>query len=102
MVTTLLLAPPYTNRKSHRGKGPNVKTPAIPRYCGDNQKVIALHLSPAIYTPVGGGAVDTNDWCIIFGIEDQKGLRRPCRTEAKGPLAFGKRYDQIGATEFSN
>ena len=25
--------------------------------------VIALHLSPAV--PVGGGAVDANDWCII-------------------------------------
>ena len=27
------------------------------------QKVIALHISPAI--PVGGGAGVTNDWCII-------------------------------------
>ena len=52
------LSPTLHNRKSHRGKGPNVKPPAIPRHCGDNQKVMALHLSPAI--PV----VDTNDWCI--------------------------------------
>ena len=30
------------------GKCPNVITPALPRHCVDNQKVIALHLSPAI------------------------------------------------------
>ena len=47
------LSPTLHNRKSHRGKGPNVKTPSIPRYCWDIQKVIALQLSPAI--PVGGG-----------------------------------------------
>ena len=28
-------------------------SPAIPRHCGDNPKVIALHLNPAI--PIGGG-----------------------------------------------
>ena len=54
------LSPILHNRKSHRGKGPNVKPLAIPRYCGDNQKVIALHLSSAI---VGGGTVDSKDWC---------------------------------------
>ena len=42
------LNPTLHNRKFHRGKVPNVKAPAIPRHCGDNQKVIALHLSPAI------------------------------------------------------
>ena len=61
------LSPTLQNRKSHRGKGPNVKPPAIPGHCRDNKKVIALHLSPAI--PVGGGgggghAMDTNFWCL--------------------------------------
>ena len=37
------LSPALHYRKSHRGKCPNVKTPAVPRYCGDNQKVLALH-----------------------------------------------------------
>ena len=59
------LSPTLHNRKFHRGKVPNVKAPAIPRHCGDNQKVITLHLSLAIprLSPYGGG-VDTNDWCI--------------------------------------
>ena len=39
------------NRKFHQGKGPNVK----PRHCGNNQKVIAVHLSPAIPMGVVGG-----------------------------------------------
>ena len=42
------LSPTLHNRKFHRGKVLNVKAPAIPWHCGDNQKVIALHLSPAI------------------------------------------------------
>ena len=55
------LSPTLHNRKFHRGKVPNVKAPAIPRHCGDNQKVIALHLSPAI--PVGGGGM----WIQVTG-----------------------------------
>ena len=35
------LSPALNYRKSHRGKCPNVKTPAVPRYCGDNRKVLA-------------------------------------------------------------
>ena len=45
------LSPTLHKRKSHRGKGPNVKPLAIFWHCGDNQKVekkIALHLSPAL------------------------------------------------------
>ena len=42
------LSPTVHNRKSHWGKGPNVKPLAILWHCRDNQKVIALHLSPAI------------------------------------------------------
>ena len=64
MVTTLtlLLTPPYTT-----GKCPNVITPALTRHCTDNQKVLALHHSPAI-SPLSlkvGVGVDANDWCII-------------------------------------
>ena len=57
MVTALLLARPYTTENLTGGKGPNVKPPVLPRHSGDNQKVIALHLSPAIprLFPVGGG-----------------------------------------------
>ena len=45
----------------------NITSPALTRYCGGTQKVIAPHISPAI--PVGGGgggagAAVTNDWCI--------------------------------------
>ena len=63
------ICPALHNRKSHRGKCPNVITPALPRHCGDYKKVFALHLSPAIPVGVclcggGGGGVDTNDWCI--------------------------------------
>ena len=29
-------SPTLHNRKSHLGKGPNVKPPVIPRYCRDN------------------------------------------------------------------
>ena len=42
------LSPALHYRKFHRGKCPNVKTPAVPRYCGDNQKVLALHHSPPL------------------------------------------------------
>ena len=59
------------NRKSQQGKCLNVTTPSLPRHCSDNQKVIALHLTPAIprLSPlVGGGGggliMDTNDLCI--------------------------------------
>ena len=33
-------------------------------YSGDNEKVIALHLSPAL--PVDGVSVDTNDWIMYI------------------------------------
>ena len=62
IVTTLLLAPPYTIEKLTGGRRPNVITPALPQQCGDNQKVLALHHSPAI--PRRWGALDTNDLCI--------------------------------------
>ena len=42
------LSPALHNRKSHLVKFLNVITPALPRLCADNQKVIILHLSPAI------------------------------------------------------
>ena len=58
------LSPTLHNRKSHQGKVPNVKPLVISRHCGDNKKVIALHLSMAIPVGGGGGAMDTNDWCI--------------------------------------
>ena len=47
------LSPALLNRKSNRDKGPNVKPSVLPWRCGDNQREIALHLSPAI--PVGVG-----------------------------------------------
>ena len=47
MVTSQLLALSYTTEKSHRGKCPNVIIHTA-RHCGDNQKVLALHHSPAI------------------------------------------------------
>ena len=61
------LCPTLHNRKSQRGKRPNVITPTLPRHCGNNQKVIVWHLTPA--TPrlsPSVGAVDTNDRCIIL------------------------------------
>ena len=42
------LCPTLHNRKSQQGKCPNVITPTLPRHCGDNQKVIVQHLTPAI------------------------------------------------------
>ena len=48
MVTTLLLASPYTTANLTGGRFPNVITPALPRHCEDNQKVLALHHSLAI------------------------------------------------------
>ena len=63
MVTTLLFnSPTLHNRKSHRGKGPNVKPPAIPRHCRDNQ------LPRNLAIPVVGGGVDRNDRCIRNGL----------------------------------
>ena len=62
MVTTFLLALPYTTENF---TGVTVSM-LYPRHCGDNQKVIALHLSPAI---PGREAVDTNDWCIMLSIK---------------------------------
>ena len=47
------LSPALHYRKSHQGKCPNVLTPALPWYCGDNQKVLALHYSTAI-PPLSG------------------------------------------------
>ena len=41
MVTTLLLDPPYTTENLTDVRALNVKHPAIPRHCGDNQIVIA-------------------------------------------------------------
>ena len=40
-----------------------LKPPYFPSTAGTIKKVIALHLGPAI--PIGGGAVNTNDWCIM-------------------------------------
>ena len=48
------LCPTLHNRKSQQDKCPNVITPTLPRHCGDNQKVIVQHLTPAI--PVDGGS----------------------------------------------
>ena len=50
----------------------NIKSPALTRYCGGTQKVIAPHISPAILVGGGGGGAGvTNDWCInailVFG-----------------------------------
>ena len=40
------LCPAHYNRKSQRGtcKCPDIITPALPRHCGDYQKVFAQHL----------------------------------------------------------
>ena len=51
MVATLLLAPPNKTVNLTRVRVPMFN----PQHCGDNQKVIAVHLSPAM--PVGLGAV---------------------------------------------
>ena len=60
MVTTLLLAPPYTTKNFTWV----TVSMLYPRHCGDNRNCPAPSpcYSPAI--PVGRGAVDTNDWCI--------------------------------------
>ena len=52
------LSPILHYRKTHRGKFPNVLTLAFPWHWGDNQKVLALHHSPAIppLSPYVGGA----------------------------------------------
>ena len=42
------LRPTLRNRRPHQSKGSNDKPPTPPWNCGDNQKVIALHLSSAI------------------------------------------------------
>ena len=42
------LCPTLHNRKSQQGKCLIVITPTLPRHCGDNQKVIVQHLTPAI------------------------------------------------------
>ena len=38
------LSPTLQLRKSHRGRGLNVKPPSISQHCGDNQKVITRHI----------------------------------------------------------
>ena len=48
MVTTLLLAPPYITENL---TGVGIQILKLRLHCGDNQKVIALHLSPAIPCP---------------------------------------------------
>ena len=45
------LCPVPHNRKSPWGKDLNVKTLSFPLLCGDIQKIIVLHLSPAIPHP---------------------------------------------------
>ena len=61
MVTTLLLTPPYTTENLT-----GVRVPMLnPRHCGDNQKVIALHLRPAI--PLGGGGGGHGSWIQMTG-----------------------------------
>ena len=83
------LSPTLQLRKSHRGSGLNVKPPAISQHCRDNQKVITPHISPAI-PPLscrcGGGAVDTNDWCITF--TRSIGIRPRFSTLPSGPCAM--------------
>ena len=66
------LCPALHNRKSHRGKCPNVLTPALPRHCRDNQKVIALDslafpcLSPKVAWIQMTGALWVGLHLIIF------------------------------------
>ena len=36
---------PYITEKFTVGKDLNIKTPALPLHCGDNQRLIALHLA---------------------------------------------------------
>ena len=88
------LSPTLQLRKSHRGRGLNVKPPAISQHCGDIQKRITLHISPAI-PPLScrwGGAMDTNDWCITFtranGKIENLGLRPRFSTLPLGPCAM--------------
>ena len=47
-VNNPTLCPALHYKKSHQGRFPNVITPTLPPHCGDNQKVLALHRSPAI------------------------------------------------------
>ena len=92
------LSPTLQLRKSHWGRGLNVKPPAISQHCGEYQKVITPHISPAIpplscrCVCVGGGAMDTNDWCITFtraiGIVENLGLRPRFSTLPSGPCAM--------------
>ena len=67
MVTTLLLALPYTTENLTRTRVPMLN----PRQCGDNQNVNALHHSPAI--PQGGGG--TLIFYIYIGLADFLGLK---------------------------
>ena len=70
MVIAQLLPPPHVTENSTGGKDPKVRIPAFPLHCGENGKVIALHLSPAIPPPYPvGGSVVTNDWCNIPGLD---------------------------------
>ena len=96
MVTTLVnpaLSPTLQLRKSYRGRGLNVKPPAISQHFRDNKKVITPHISPAI-PPLScrWGAVNTNDWCITFtrsiGIVENLGLRPRFSTLPSGPCAM--------------
>ena len=71
MVIALLLAPPYTTTKTHRGKVPDVKAQAIPRHCRGNSPAVGTinkllpcslaRLFPGYPSRLG---VDTNDWCL--------------------------------------
>ena len=90
------LSPALQLRKSDRGRGLNVKPPAISKHFRDNKKVITPHISPAI-PPLscrwgGGGAVDTNDSCITFtrsiGIVENLGLRPRFSALPSGPCAM--------------
>ena len=54
------------NVNFHGHFGTGIKTPAIPRHCGDNAEVKTLQLSLAMppLFPAPRGAVVANDWCI--------------------------------------
>ena len=61
------LSPTLHNRKSHRGKIPNVKPPVISGTAGTIKKYLPCTLArlfPGYPRRWGGGGVDTNDWCI--------------------------------------
>ena len=96
MVTTLLSAPPFSKESLTREGVSMLNSPQFPSTVGTIKKKLPRTLAWLFprYPEGrgGGGAMDTNDWCITFkraiGIVENIGLRPRFSTLPSGPCAM--------------